>query len=85
MCGWMKSILPVPAFVTIYGDNHCWEYALLLDGNRIAYVFPPVPGAEGDRVPPRNICRFIMERKRKERVFSIYLFDVGDGVRAGDF
>lgn len=28
-----------PAFVTIYGDNHCWEYALLLDDNRIAYVF----------------------------------------------
>ena len=28
-----------PALVTIYADNHCWEYALLLDDNRIAYVF----------------------------------------------
>lgn len=30
---------PAPAYVTIDGNDHCYEYALLLPDNRIDYVF----------------------------------------------
>ena len=73
-----------PAFVTIYGDNHCWEYALLLDGNRIAYVFLQFQEPKEIAFPAEYLPLHYGKETEGES-FSIYLFDVGDGVRAGDF
>ena len=72
------------AFVTIYGDNHCWEYALLLDGNRIAYVFLQFQEPKEIAFPAEYLPLHYGKETEGES-FSIYLFDVGDGVRAGDF
>lgn len=73
-----------PAFVTIYGDNHCWEYALLLDDNRIAYVFLQFQNRREIAFPTEYLPHHYGMGVEEES-FSIYLFDVGGGARAGDF
>ena len=73
-----------PAFVTIYADNHCWEYALLLDDNRIAYVFLQFQNRREIAFPTEYLPHHYGMGVEEES-FSIYLFDVGGGARAGDF
>ena len=73
-----------PAFVTIYADNHCWEYALLLDDNRIAYVFLQIQNRREIAFPTEYLPH-PYGMGMEEESFSIYLFDVGGGARAGGF
>ncbi|GLB28579.1 hypothetical protein LAD12857_05020 [Lacrimispora amygdalina] len=69
-----------PAYVSIYGDDGCYEYALLDEGNQtIIYIF--TQWAKADNIKFENAYlpnNFMLE---SEHAFSIYMFDLGDGGR----
>ncbi len=67
-----------PAYVAIDAWNHCYEYALLLGEERIAYVFLQFIGEEEIVFPveylPRNY-----EQKDEGRSIYVFLEENGDG------
>lgn len=76
-----KEHFNYPAYVTILAENHCYEYALLLGENSIAYIFLQfVPEEEikfTDKYLPNNY-------ERENDGYSIYLFDNGRGGKVTD-
>lgn len=71
-----------PAYVAVDADNHCYEYALLLEDYRIAYVFLQFMDEEKVVFP----MEYLPERyEQKENGYSIYLFQDENGDRYGDF
>lgn len=82
--GWIQTIVydtdsfSYPAYVTIDSDNHCYEYALLLDETRIAYVFLQFIKEEDIVFPTEYLPK---EYEHKETGYSIYIFkdQNGDG------
>ncbi|HJC23025.1 MAG TPA: M56 family metallopeptidase [Candidatus Eisenbergiella merdavium] len=73
-----------PAYVTVYADDHCYEYALILGENRIAYLFLQFQDRDEVRFPADYLPLDYGEEDG-ETGFSIYLFDRWDGSRAGNF
>ncbi len=71
-----------PAYVAIDADNHCYEYALLLEDYRIAYVFLQFMGEDKVVFP----IEYLPERyEQRENGYSIYLFQDENGDRYGNF
>ncbi len=69
-----------PAYVTIDADNHCYEYALLIGGKKIAYVFLQFINEEDIVFPKEYLPK---EYEQKETGYSIYLFEYQNGDRHG--
>lgn len=67
-----------PAYVTIDAENHCYEYALLLGDNRIAYIFLQFIKEEEVAFPGEYLPEGYGEEKEG---YSIYVFwgENGDG------
>ncbi len=65
-----------PAYVTIDADNHCYEYALLLGEERIAYVFLQFIREEDIVFPTEYLPK---EYEQKKTGYSIYVFKNQDG------
>ena len=69
-----------PAYVTIDADNHCYEYALLIEEGKIAYVFLQFIKEEDIVFPAEYLPK---EYEQKETGYSIYLFEYQNGDRHG--
>lgn len=69
-----------PAYVTIDADNHCYEYALLIGEEKIAYVFLQFIKKEDIVFPVEYLPK---EYEQKETGYSIYLFEYQNGDRHG--
>lgn len=65
-----------PAYVTIDADNHCYEYALLLGEEKIAYVFLQFIPEEDIVFPTEYLPK---EYEQKETGYSIYVFRYQNG------
>lgn len=69
-----------PAFVAIYGDDGCYEYALLDENNQtIIYIF--TQWAKADDIKIKNAYLPYNFMVGTDHAFSIYMFDLGDGGR----
>lgn len=69
-----------PAYVAIYGDDGCYEYALLDEDNQtIIYIF--TQWANADDIKFENAYLPHNYMADTEDTFSIYMFDLGDGGR----
>lgn len=66
-----------PAYVTINANDHCYEYALLLGDERIAYVFLQFIKEEEIVFPAEYLPKGYEETKDG---YSIYIFYGEDGV-----
>ena len=67
-----------PAYVTIDGDDHCYEYALLIGEGKIAYVFLQFIKEEDIVFPAEYLPK---EYEQKETGYSIYEFELQNGDR----
>lgn len=65
-----------PAYVTINANDHCYEYALLLGENRIAYIFLQFIKEEEIVFPAEYLPKGYEEAKED---YSIYIFRGEDG------
>lgn len=59
-----------PAYVTIDADNHCYEYALLIEEGKIAYVFLQFIKEEDIAFPMEYLPK---KYEQKETGYSIYV------------
>jgi beta-lactamase regulating signal transducer with metallopeptidase domain len=72
-----------PAYVTIDGNNHCYEYALLTGENKITYIFLDFIDEKNLKFDlqylPKN---YENEKTDKKRGYTIYNYykDNGDGI-----
>ena len=66
-----------PAYVTIDAENHCYEYALLLEDNRIAYIFLQFIKEEEIAFPAEYLPEGYGEEKEG---YSIYVFRGENGI-----
>ena len=73
-----------PAFVTINADNHCYEYALILDGNKIVYVFLQFTNMEAVEFP-LDYLPYNYEMEDNSEGESIYIFYDNAGYGIGTF
>lgn len=69
-----------PAYVTIDADNHCYEYALLIEEGKIAYVFLQFIKEEDIAFPMEYLPK---KYEQKETGYSIYVFEYQNGDRHG--
>lgn len=69
-----------PAYVTIDADNHCYEYALLIEEGKIAYVFLQFIKEEDITFPMEYLPK---KYEQKETGYSIYVFEYQNGDRHG--
>ena len=67
-----------PAYAAINGNDHCYEYALLLGDGKIAYIFLQFIEEEEISFPADYLPKGYEEEK-EERGYSIYLFYQKDG------
>ena len=69
-----------PAYVTINGNNHCYEYALLLGDGKIAYIFLQFIKEEEVYFPADYLPNAYEE---DDKGYSMYIFynENGDGYR----
>ncbi len=76
-----KEHFEKPAYVTIMANNHCYEYALLLDHNRIAYIYLQHIKVQ-DIVFDKNYLPEMYEQEKGAEPYTIYIFykKNGDGI-----
>lgn len=67
-----------PAYVTINGNDHCYEYALLLGDGKIAYIFLQYI-KEGEISFPVDYLPKEYEEEKEDIGYSMYLFYKKDG------
>lgn len=67
------------AYVTIYADNHCYEYALVLGDGRIAYVFFMFVHGEDIKFPVDYLPKGYDYKNKPDDSYSIYVFRQDDG------
>ena len=72
-----KEAFSYPAYVTINANDHCYEYALLLGENKIAYVFLQFIKEEEIVFPAEYLPKGYEETKEG---YSVYIFYGKDGV-----
>lgn len=69
-----------PAYVAIYGNDSCYEYALLDEASQtIVYIF--TQWAKLDDIKFKNAYLPYNYMEDTDHTFSIYMFDLGDGGR----
>lgn len=68
-----------PAYVTIYADNHCYEYALDLGDGKIAYVFLMFVHEEDIQFPADYLPKEYECTNQSDASYSIYVFYQEDG------
>lgn len=68
-----------PAYVAIYANNHCYEYALDLGDGKIAYVFLMFVGEEEIQFPTDYLPEEYERTDKSEDAYSIYVFYQKDG------
>lgn len=73
-----------PAFVTINADNHCYEYALILDGNKIVYIFLQFTNMEAVEFP-LDYLPYNYEMEDNCEGESIYIFYDNAGYGIGTY
>lgn len=72
-----------PAYVTIYANNHCYEYALVLGDRRIAYVFTMFVHEEDIKFPTEYLPKGYEREDKADDSYSMYIFYQKDGSGIG--
>lgn len=73
-----------PAFVTINANNHCYEYALILDENKIVYIFLQFTNMDALEFP-LDYLPYNYEMDDDYKGESIYIFYDNAGYGIGTF
>lgn len=68
-----------PAYVAIYANNHCYEYALDLGDGKIAYVFLMFIHEEDVQFPTEYLPKGYEIEVQSEDTYNIYVFYQKDG------